>query len=415
MKSSSTARHAHSRSSRRAPGALAAGALVFTLLATASGPWSASAAEAPVGLGTAGSYSVLGGETVTNTGPTTLSGSLGVSPGSAITGFPPGVAAGTINAANAEALQAQSDVGIAYDDAASRALTESVAGDLVGRTLPAGVYNSTGPLALSGTVTLDAQGDPNAVFIFQVASTLITASASTVALIGGASACNVFWQVGSSATLGTASTFKGTILALTSIQVTTSASVEGRALARTGAVTLDNNVFLTNSCGVVPTVPPTATPTVTPTATPTVAPTATPTTPTQQPTVPQPTTPPAGPSDAPGAPIQPGGGPGTGDGTGGSGGAGDGTGGSGGIGDGTGGSGGIGDGASGSTDDTAGGGSTSLGMNRGTNVQTSATAASPLTPFTPIFVGAALLCAVAALGSLKDVAIRRTAGSHRRH
>jgi len=128
---------------------------------------------------------VLGGQTVTNTGPTTLNANLGVSPGSAITGFPPGMTSGEINAGDAEALQAQSDLTFAYDDAAGRALTESVAGDLVGRTLQAGVYNSTGPLAPGGTLTPDAAGDPDAVFIFHVAETLITASASNVALIRG--------------------------------------------------------------------------------------------------------------------------------------------------------------------------------------------------------------------------------------
>ncbi|MFJ6003748.1 ice-binding family protein [Arthrobacter sp. NPDC092385] len=242
----------------------------------------AYAAEAPVGLGTAGSYSVLGGETVTNTGPTRLNANLGVSPGSAVTGFPPGITTGAINAANAEALQAKSDLTIAYNDAAGRALTESVADDLVGRTLPAGVYKSTGPLALSGTLTLDAAGDPNAVFIFQVAETLITASASNVVLIGGAQACNVYWQVGSSATLGTNSTFKGTILALTSISVTTEAAVEGRALARNGAVTLDNNSFVTSSCTQTPVPTVTATPAPTTSAP---APVPTVTTPAPVPTV----------------------------------------------------------------------------------------------------------------------------------
>jgi hypothetical protein len=244
-------------------------------------PFPASAAEAPVGLGTAASYSVLGGQTVTNTGPSTLSGDLGVSPGTAITGFPPGTVGGATHAGDAQAAQAQSDLTIAYDDAAGRAPTASVAGDLVGQTLTTGVYNSTGPLALSGTLTLDGQGDPNAVFIFQIASTLITASASNVNVINGAQACNVFWQVGSSATLGTTSSFVGTIMALTSISVTTGATVEGRALARNGAVTLDDNVFTTTACDTTPT--PTSTPT----------PTEQPTTPAETP-APVPTSVPAG-------------------------------------------------------------------------------------------------------------------------
>ena len=136
---------------------------------------------------------------------------------------------------------------IAYNDAAGRSPTTNVAADLAGQTLVSGVYRSP-TLGLTGTLTLDAQGDPDAVFIFQAGSTLITASASRVALIGGAQACNVFWQVGSSATLGTASEFKGTILALTSVTANTSASVEGRLLARNGAVTLDSNTVTRPTC-----------------------------------------------------------------------------------------------------------------------------------------------------------------------
>jgi len=246
--------------------------LVIGLLA---GQTPAYAVEAPVGLGTVGSYSVLGGETVTNTGPSTLEGDLGVSPGTAITGFPPGLAGGATHKGDAVALQAQSDLVIAYDDAASRALTESVAGDLVGKTLPGGVYNSTGPIGLSGTLTLDGHGDPNSVFIFQIASTLITASASKVSLINGAQACNVYWQVGSSATLGTTSSFVGTILALTSISVTTGTVVEGRALARNGQVSLDTNVFTVPRCDLESTTTPTTTTTTDESTTTTTTPTTT--------------------------------------------------------------------------------------------------------------------------------------------
>ena len=218
------------------------------LLGVLSVPSAAYAAEAPVGLGTAGSYSVLGGTTVTNTGASTLSGDVGVSPGSAITGFPPGIVGGATHAGDAQALQAQSDLVIAYNDAAGRTPAATVAGDLVGKTLTTGVYKSTSSLALSGTLTLDGQGNPNAVFIFQIASTLTTASASNINLINGAQACNVFWQVGSSATLGTASSFTGTIMALTSITVTTGTVVQGRALARNGQVSLDATTFTTPSC-----------------------------------------------------------------------------------------------------------------------------------------------------------------------
>ncbi|WP_256870791.1 ice-binding family protein [Paenarthrobacter nitroguajacolicus] len=239
-------------------------------------------AATPVNLGTATSYSVLAATTVTNTGPTTLQRDLGLSPGTAITGFPPGIAAGTTHAADAVALQAQSDLTTAYNNAAGQPLTASVSGDLVGQTLVEGVYKSTSSLALSGQLTLDGQGNPASVFVFQVASTLITASASSIIFINGAQACNVFWQVGSSATLGTASSFKGSILALTSITAQTNAVVEGRLLARNGQVSLDTNVVTTPACVTTPTTsaPPgtaTATPTVTPTETATATATATPT------------------------------------------------------------------------------------------------------------------------------------------
>lgn len=228
-------------------------------------PSSAYAAEPTVGLGTVGAYSVLGSQTVTNTGPSTLSGDLGVSPGTAITGFPPGKADGSTHAADAQAAQARSDLTTGYLDAAGRAKTASVAGDLVGKNLTAGVYKSTGPLALSGTLTLNGQGNPDAVFIFQVASTLITASSSHVSLVNDAQACNVFWQVGSSATLGTTSSFDGTIMALTSVTVTTRTVVVGRALARNGAVTLDNDTFLSPACKT--STPPTTTTSTPPTST----------------------------------------------------------------------------------------------------------------------------------------------------
>ena len=155
---------------------------------------------------------------------------------------------GVQNVANPAALQAKSDLVTAYNDAAGQTpATPVAAAALGGLTLTAGVY-SGGALDLTGTVTLDAQGDSGAVFIFQAASTLITASASQVKLVNGASACNVFWKVGSSATLGTTTSFKGTILALTSITLNTGATVDGRMLARNGAVTLDSNTVTTPDC-----------------------------------------------------------------------------------------------------------------------------------------------------------------------
>ena len=149
---------------------------------------------------------------------------------------------GTIHSADTVATQAQADLTTAYNDAAGRSPVSTIAAGLGGQTLVPGVY-SGGALGLTGTLTLNAQGNPNAVFVFQAASTLITASTSTVALIGGANACNVFWQVGSSATLGTNSVFVGTVLALTSISADTGATVAGRLLARNAAVTLDSNTI----------------------------------------------------------------------------------------------------------------------------------------------------------------------------
>ena len=226
---------------------LVVAALGLALTGVTANP--ASAAQAPVGLGTAAGYAVLGATTVTNTGASVISGDVGLSPGTAVVGFPPGVInSGTIHATDAAAAQAQADLTTAYNDAAGRASTATVSADLGGQTLVSGVYTGA-TLGLTGTLTLDAQGDPNAVFIFQSASTLITASASVVALTNGADACNVFWQVGSSATLGTNSVFVGDVLALTSIAATTGATINGRLLARNAEVTLDSNTITKSACG----------------------------------------------------------------------------------------------------------------------------------------------------------------------
>jgi uncharacterized repeat protein (TIGR01451 family) len=205
---------------------------------------SASAATAPVPLGTAANFAVLAGSTITNTGPTTIGGDVGLSPGTAVTGFPPGHVDGTIHAADAVALQAKTDLTAAYANAAARPVTATVPVELGGTTKTAGVYDSpAGTFGITGKLTLDAQGDSSAVFIFKAASTLITAAASSVTLINGAQASNVFWLVGSSATLGVGSTLRGTILALTSITVTTGTTIDGRALARNAAVTLDSDTI----------------------------------------------------------------------------------------------------------------------------------------------------------------------------
>jgi len=208
-----------------------------------------SAAAAPA-VGTEQSFAVLGGETVTNTGPSVITGNLGVHPGSAVTGFPPGQVIGATHAANAVALQAKSDTTALYLDLASQPCTVNLAGpELGGMTLVPGVYCATSELGLTGALTLNAGGASDAVWVFKAGSTLITASGSSVQLINGANPCNGFWQVGSSATLGTTTSFVGTIVALTSIALQTNATLSGRALARNGAVTLDSNTINALGCG----------------------------------------------------------------------------------------------------------------------------------------------------------------------
>jgi hypothetical protein len=177
-------------------------------------------------------FSVLAGSTVTNTGPSVLDLDVGVSPGGAVTGFPPGITLGTIHAADAVALQGQSDLTTAYLNLLSRPATANLTGqNLGGLTLVPGVYNFDTAAQLTGVLRLNGLGNPNAVFIFNIGSTLTTASASVVSLINGAQGGNVFWRVGSSATLGTATSFTGDILALTSITLNTGANITcGRGL-----------------------------------------------------------------------------------------------------------------------------------------------------------------------------------------
>jgi len=210
-----------------------------------------------VTLGTAGSYSVLAGSTVTNTGSSVLSGNLGVSAGCAVTGFPPGQVGGTINACNASSSKAQRDLTTAYNVAMGLTRTATLTGqNLGGMTLTPGVYFFASSAQLTGTLTLNNLGNPNAVFVFQIGSTLTTASNSSVIFSSSLTDSNVYWQVGSSATLGTTTSFQGNILALTSITMNNGASIGcGSALAINGAVTLNNNVIGGGCSGSTSTVP----------------------------------------------------------------------------------------------------------------------------------------------------------------
>jgi hypothetical protein len=212
-------------------------------------------------------FGVLAGSSVTNTGTSVINGSVGVSPGTAITGFPPGLVTppGAIYSNNAIAVQAQNDLTAAYNNLAGRPATANLTGvGLGGLVLTPGVYAFDTSAQLTGPLTLDGLGNPNAMFIFNVGSTLTTASGSSVGLINGAQGRNVFYRVGSSATLGTTTSFAGNILALTSITLNTGTTINcGAALARNGAVTLDTNTIAICTAAASP--PPTPTPTPDPT------------------------------------------------------------------------------------------------------------------------------------------------------
>ncbi len=228
------------------------------VLVVAAWPATALAATEPR-LGTALSFAVLGGSTVTNTGPTVVTGELGLSPGTSVTGFPPGFS-GTQHIKDAVALQAQNDLGTAYTDAANSPTTSDLTGqDLGNKNLTPGVYSFSSSAQLTGPLTLSGNG----VFIFQIGSTLTTASNSVVNLVNGAQACAVYWQVGSSATLGSSTQFQGNLMALTSITMVTGSNIlTGRALALTGAVTLDTNQIIppTGTCTVTSSAPTGSTP-----------------------------------------------------------------------------------------------------------------------------------------------------------
>ncbi len=239
-----------------------AGIILAVTLALVALP--AAAQAAPVNLATASPFVALAGTTVTNTGPSVLNGDLGVAPGTALTGFGlPAVVNGATHENDAVASQAQSDLTNAYNVAAGQpvAPADDLSGtDLGNRTLAAGAYRYTSAALLTGALTLDAEGDPNAQFVFEIGSELTTESASSVVLVNGASPCNVYWQVGSSATLGTTTAFQGNLMALTSISLNNGASVIGRVLARNGQVSLINNVLTGSLCGTGSTPPPSAEP-----------------------------------------------------------------------------------------------------------------------------------------------------------
>ena len=226
--------------------------LVFTLMIP-TGITSVQSAQPPVELGTTSTFAVLAGSAITNTGPTTISGDaggdVGLFPGTAFTGQESMTISGTVHVDDAVAEGAKDDLQIAYDDAAGRTPVTTIPTELGGSTLTPGVYDSAdGTFQITGTLTLDGQGDPDAVFIFKTASTLTTATGSSVMLINSAQYCRIFWQVTSSATLGTNSQFVGHIFALTSITANNGATVQGQLLARNGAVTLDSNTITNGVC-----------------------------------------------------------------------------------------------------------------------------------------------------------------------
>jgi Ice-binding-like len=241
---------------RPAVAALALAISVFTVSLLVATAGNAQAVATPVPLGTADSFAVLAGTGITNTGPTTIDGDVGTDPTPSITGQGSITLLGAYHQADAVSLQAQTDLVTAYDNAAGQARDADSGAELGGKTLVPGVYGTDSALGLTGTVTLDGQGNTDGVWVFQAGS-LITASSSSVALINGAQACNVYWQVGSSTTLGTSTSFVGTIMSLTTITATTGATIQGRLLARNGALTLDTNTVSRPSCG---TAPPTSAP-----------------------------------------------------------------------------------------------------------------------------------------------------------
>ncbi len=199
-----------------------------------------------INLGTAANLAVLAGSGITNTGATIITGDMGLSPGTSVGGFPPGILNGTMHINDTLANNAKLSLTVAYNDAAGRTSTDivSIAGNIGGLTLTPGLYKSTSSIEISsGDVTFDAKGNANAVFIIQVASAFTTTADRKIILSGGAQASNIFWQIGSSATFGTSSVLKGTFMVMESISLNTGASLDGRAMARSGAVTMEGNTI----------------------------------------------------------------------------------------------------------------------------------------------------------------------------
>jgi len=264
----------HARKNKRLISMLLAVMMVIMAVSTTS-----MAEQATVDLGSTANFAVLAGTTITNTGPTTITGDIGLYPGTAFTGEADVTLNGTTHINDDVARVAKDDLVTAYNDAAGRTPVTRIDTQLGGTTLKPGVYDSAaGTFQITGTLTLDAEGDPDGVFIFLTKTTLITAPDSQVNIINGARFCRIFWKVGSSATLGTDSHFVGHIFALTSIAAQTGATIQGQLLARDGAVTLDTNTITNGECTTAPT--PTTTPTSetsATTGTPTSATTGTPT------------------------------------------------------------------------------------------------------------------------------------------
>ncbi len=235
--------------------------LSFILVALLAGPNFIMAAQPTVNLGTTASYAVLAGSAITNTGTTIINGDvggdIGLFPGTAYTGGGTVQLSGTAHITDAAASQAKADLMVAYLDASSRTPITTIPTELGGTTLKPGTYtSSSGTFELTGTLTLDAEGDPEGVFVFITASTLVTASDSNIVLQNSARFCRTFWSVGSSATLGTNSHFVGHIFAMASITATTGATVQGQLLAINGAVTLDSNTITNGICEVaIPPIP----------------------------------------------------------------------------------------------------------------------------------------------------------------